>query len=89
MNRLTDWDEYGNANPTAQALADAYEDIWLGLDFDTANDMTHLLNTLGTYEDTGLAPADIQTMRNELCQLCGKYKQAHLGACDGCRWRKQ
>lgn len=26
-------------------------------------------------------------MKNELCQYCGKYKQAHEGACDGCRWR--
>ena len=25
---------------------------------------------------------------NELCQYCGKYKQAHEGACDGCRWRE-
>lgn len=24
---------------------------------------------------------------NELCQYCGKYKQAHEGTCDGCRWR--
>ena len=24
---------------------------------------------------------------NELCQYCGKYKQAHEGACDGCKWR--
>lgn len=24
--------------------------------------------------------------RNELCWKCGKYKQAHKGACDGCRW---
>lgn len=26
---------------------------------------------------------------NELCQYCGKYKQAHEGACDGCRWREK
>lgn len=25
--------------------------------------------------------------RNELCLKCGDYKQRHLGACDGCRWR--
>ena len=25
--------------------------------------------------------------RNELCLRCGQYKQRHLGACDGCRWR--
>jgi len=27
-------------------------------------------------------------LRNFACQLCGKYKEAHNGACDGCRWRK-
>lgn len=31
----------------------------------------------------------IETLRNELCQLCGKYKQAHKGACNGCRWRDE
>lgn len=31
--------------------------------------------------------ADRKTLINELCQYCGKYKKAHEGACDGCRWR--
>mgnify|MGYP007065596597 FL=1 len=31
--------------------------------------------------------ADRKALINELCQHCGKYKQAHDGACDGCRWR--
>ena len=26
--------------------------------------------------------------KNELCYMCGKYREAHNGACDGCRWRK-
>ena len=30
-----------------------------------------------------------QDARNELCQRCGRYKEAHKGACDGCRWRKE
>lgn len=25
--------------------------------------------------------------RNELCYKCGEYKTAHLGSCDGCRWK--
>jgi chromosome segregation ATPase len=25
--------------------------------------------------------------RNELCLKCGRYHEAHNGACDGCRWR--
>ena len=32
--------------------------------------------------------ADRKDLINELCQYCGKYKQAHDGACDGCRWRE-
>ena len=32
--------------------------------------------------------ADRKALINELCQYCGKYKQAHNGACDGCRWRE-
>ena len=29
----------------------------------------------------------LHAMRNELCYLCGKYREAHNGACDGCRWK--
>lgn len=32
--------------------------------------------------------SELHAMNNELCQYCGKYKQAHEGACDGCRWRE-
>ena len=31
--------------------------------------------------------AERGAMRNELCYKCGKYREAHNGACDGCRWR--
>lgn len=33
--------------------------------------------------------ASLTAMRNELCQLCGKYQVAYLGACDGCRWKEE
>lgn len=32
--------------------------------------------------------ADRKALINELCQYCGKYKQAHEGACDGCKWKE-
>ena len=32
---------------------------------------------------------EINAMRNELCQRCGRYKAAHEGACDGCRWKEE
>lgn len=38
-------------------------------------------------ENAALA-ADRKALINELCQYCGKYKHAHEGACDGCRWRE-
>lgn len=33
--------------------------------------------------------SELHAMKNELCQYCGKYKQAHEGACDRCRWREK
>ena len=30
---------------------------------------------------------ELDSMRNELCYLCGNYREAHNGACDGCRWK--
>lgn len=30
---------------------------------------------------------ELKLCRNELCLLCGHYKRAHKGACDGCRWK--
>lgn len=32
--------------------------------------------------------SELHAMKNELCQYCGKYKHAHEGACDGCRWKQ-
>lgn len=31
---------------------------------------------------------ELAAMRNELCYMCGKYREAHNGACDGCRWKE-
>ena len=35
------------------------------------------------------AKSELAAMRNELCYLCGKYREAHNGACDGCRWKEK
>ena len=32
---------------------------------------------------------ELAAMRNELCCKCGNYREAHNGACDGCRWKKE
>ena len=33
--------------------------------------------------------ADNADLRNELCLKCGRYKTAHEGSCDGCRWKEK
>ena len=32
---------------------------------------------------------ELAVMWNELCCKCGNYREAHNGACDGCRWEKR
>ena len=32
---------------------------------------------------------ELDAMRNELCYMCGKCREAHNGACDGCRWKEE
>ena len=29
---------------------------------------------------------ELHEAKNELCYMCGNYREAHNGACDGCRW---
>lgn len=31
---------------------------------------------------------ELTDCRNELCGMCGRYKMAHLGECDRCRWSR-
>ena len=31
---------------------------------------------------------ELHEAKNELCCKCGNYREAHNGACDGCRWEK-
>ena len=31
--------------------------------------------------------AELNICRDELCLRCGDYKERHLGACDGCRFK--
>ena len=33
--------------------------------------------------------AENRNLRNELCLKCGRYKEAHNGACNGCRWKEK
>lgn len=52
----------------------------------TADQYVAINDTL--YDSNMKLGADRKALINELCQYCGKYKYAHEGACDGCRWRE-
>lgn len=55
----------------------------------TPGDIKELLDMAVSKTDKVLRlKEELHTIKNELCQYCGKYKQAHEGACDGCRWRE-
>ena len=41
-----------------------------------------------TQAERGELKKELAAMRNELCYLCGNYREAHNGACDGCRWKE-
>ena len=62
----------------------AYEDTGL-----TPGDIKELLDMAVSKTDKVLRlKEELHTIKNELCQYCGKYKKAHEGACDGCRWKQ-
>lgn len=62
----------------------AYEDTGL-----TPGDIKELLGVAVSKTNKVLRlKEELHTIKNELCQYCGKYKQAHEGACDGCKWRE-
>lgn len=31
---------------------------------------------------------ELKLLRNENCEKCGKYHEAHDGGCRGCRWKE-
>ena len=57
-----------------------------GCTIHNANQHAAINDTL--YDSNAKLAADRKVLKNELCQYCGKYKQAHKGACDGCRWKQ-
>ena len=66
--RLTERDEYGNADIIGVDSAD----IQLNLAFDELNLVTDALNKLARYEDTGLKPEQIEALQQQLEPLQGK-----------------
>lgn len=67
MDRLTERDEFGNANIIVS-------DIVPKLQAELSNALTATLNRLAAYEDTGLTPEEVATMKAEYSDTF----QAHL-----------
>ena len=42
-----------------------------------------------TCKERDEARKQLHEAKNELCYMCGKYREAHNGACDGCRWKEE
>ena len=42
-----------------------------------------------TQAERGELKKELAAMRNEMCYKCGKYREAHNGACYGCRWKEE
>ena len=40
------------------------------------------------FHDVDIMESDLRDCVNELCLKCGSYRDEHLGACDGCRWKQ-
>lgn len=45
------------------------------------------LHVMSLISEINGAESDLKDCVNELCLKCGSYREAHLGACDGCRWK--
>ena len=58
MERLTEWDEFGNADIIGVNSAD----LMLHLEYDELNLVTDALNRLAAYEDTGLSPQEVREL---------------------------
>ena len=42
---------------------------------------------MDSYQEIREMETDLKDCVNELCLKCESYREAHLGACDGCRWK--
>ena len=72
MERLTERDEFGNADIIA--LSDMMPEIYAELSFSETNALTNVLNRLAAYEDTGLEPEEIE----KLCDMDRRAKMAEM-----------
>ncbi len=78
MKRLTEKDEYGNADIIA--LSDMMPELYADLSFSETNALTDALNRLAAYEETGLEPEEVAKVRDAYSNIAGKgvsFKRIH------------
>lgn len=63
MERLTEYDEFGNADIIA--LAGVMQELYEGLSFNETNALTDVLDHLAAYDDTGLTPQEITNLQKQ------------------------
>ena len=75
--------DWYHVNDNGQLLPGGKSDIETYVPFKAVEEM------LKSIHAADVVPGrDFRDCRNELCLQCGQYRQRHLGACDGCRWRE-
>lgn len=77
------------AERTLDELITFFNDEVSEMEIPTRDKMTLLgmITSIGFKCDQ--AAQNFRDCRNELCLKCGEYRQRHLGACDGCRWKER
>ena len=68
---------------TERTDGDFAEAVWESVEVidGLLNDLQEALDTIDQKSK------ELKDCRNELCYKCGEYKTAHLGSCEGCRWK--
>ena len=76
-----------NANETVKVLRDESVAVYNGGRLFSREAMLALADLIETLQaQLAASQRRAQDARNELCIKCGRYHEAHKGACDGCRW---
>lgn len=73
--------EWGNEMNDLKALTECAECTW-----DYIDRLRMALSAACKERDE--MKKELHEAKNEMCFKCGNYREAHNGACDGCRWEK-
>ena len=69
---------------TNDAMNALVQDL-VNVPIDVPKTSCHLTDLICIVDST---ESDLRDCVNELCLKCGNYREEHLGACNGCRWKE-